>query len=223
MEPLESLLRQQSRESYRQMMVRLLPNLPPQTIVGVPTPELRRLAGQMEGAGAFLESLPHGCFEENQIHCFLLEKSRDFSWVAEQVERFLPYVDNWATCDQLRPKAFAANHAQLLPYIRRWLDSDHPYTVRFAMGMLMCHFLEEDFDPEYPELVARVYSQEYYVQMMAAWYFATALAKQYETVFPYIAQQRLDKWVHNKAIQKAVESRRITQEQKALLRQYRIK
>lgn len=105
--------------------------------------------------------------EENQIHCFLLEKSRDFSWVAEQVERFLPYVDNWATCDQLRPKAFAANHAQLLPYIRRWLDSDHPYTVRFAMEMLMCHFLEEDFDLEYPELVARVYSQEYYVQMMA--------------------------------------------------------
>ena len=223
MEGLEQTLRTLADAPYRKMMVGLIPNLTPETILGVRTPALRQLAGQMENPDAFLQQLPHRYFEENQLHCFLLEKGRDFVQVAEEVEAFLPYVDNWATCDQLRPKAFAAHHAQLLPCIRRWLTSSHPYTVRFAIEMLMCHFLDEDFLPEFLELVAKVCSRDYYVQMMVAWYFATALAKQYEESFGYISQYRLEKWIHNKTIQKAVESRRLTPEQKEQLRTYRIK
>lgn len=208
---------------FREMQVRLIPNIDPASIIGVRTPELRRLARELEDGEAFFRALPHTYFEENQIHAFLLERGKNFDDTVARVEAFLPYVDNWATCDQLRPKIFAKYHGELLPYICRWISSDSPYTIRFAVGMLMCHFLDEDFDPAYLELAANVRHGDYYVRMMIAWYFATALAKQYDAVLPYITEYRLEKWVHNKTIQKAVESFRITPEQKSELRQFRLK
>ena len=141
----------------------------------------------------------------------------------DSVEAFLPYVDNWATCDQLSPKVFRRHKARLLQKIKVWLKSDRTYTVRFAVGMLMQHFLDADFDPAYPELVANIRSDEYYINMMTAWYFATALAKQWDAVLPYLQERRLEPWTHNKAIQKAVESRRITAEQKEYLRSLKVK
>lgn len=219
---LETLFSLQDRK-YQQMQQRLIPNIDPDTIIGVRTPELRRIAKEIEDADSVLENLPHHYFEENQIHSFLLERGKDFERTVFEVEKFLPYVDNWATCDQLSPKVFKKHRQELLPYIDRWIASEHPYTIRFGIGMLMAHFLDDDFQPAYPEMVASVRNEDYYVKMMAAWYFATALAKQYEAVFPYISEYRLEKWTHNKAIQKAVESYRITAEQKETLKKYRIK
>lgn len=208
-------------EGYRAFQQKLIPNIDPETIIGIRTPQLRRLAKETEES--FKKELPHRYFEENQIHSFMLAGGRDFSGTVAEVEDFLPYVDNWATCDQLTPKVFKKHRSELLPYIRRWLKSDHVYTIRLGIKMLMDHFLDEDFAPEYPELVARVAHEDYYVRMMVAWYFATALAKQYEMVLPYVTEHRLEKWVHNKTIQKAVESYRITPEQKEFLKQYRSK
>jgi len=209
--------------SYRQFQIRLIPNIDPEQIIGVRTPDLKRLARELEDGEDFLQQLPHRYFEENQVHSFLLERGKDFARTVSQVEAFLPYVDNWATCDQLHPKVFARHRQELLPYIGRWIHSDEPYTVRFAIGMLMSHFLDADFRPEYPRMVAAVENPDYYVKMMVAWYFATALAKQYEAVLPYLAQQRLEKWTHNKAIQKALESFRIPPEHKEILKKYRRK
>lgn len=208
---------------YRDMQVRIIPNIDPETIIGVRTPDLRRLAKEMEDGEVFKQTLPHRFFEENQVHSFLLERGKDFETTISEVEAFLPHVDNWATCDQLSPKVFKKHRRALLPYIFRWLESDKPYTIRFGIEMLMVHFLDEDFNSAYPELVANVRHEDYYVRMMVAWYFATALAKQYEAVFPYISGYRLEKWTHNKAIQKSVESYRITPEQKEILKQFRIK
>lgn len=209
--------------SYQQMQRRLLPTLDPDTIIGVRTPELRRLAKEMENADAFLLQLPHRYFEENQLHSFVLERGKDFETAIGNVEAFLPFVDNWATCDQLSPRVFRKHRRELLPYIRRWIASDRTYTIRFGIGMLMSHYLDEDFDPAYPEWVAAVQNEDYYVKMMAAWYFATALAKQFDAVFPFLSEYRLDTWTHNKAIQKSVESYRISPEQKEILKQYRVK
>lgn len=208
---------------YRDMQVRIIPNIDPETIIGVRTPDLRRLAREMEDGEAFRKDLPHRYFEENQMHSFLLERGKDFETTVSEVEAFLPYVDNWATCDQLSPKVFKKHRRELLPHIYRWLESDQPYTIRFGIEMLMVHFLDEDFDPVYPELVANIRHEDYYVKMMVAWYFATALAKQYDAVLPYISGYRLEKWTHNKAVQKSVESYRITPEQKECLKQYKIK
>lgn len=210
-------------EAYRQMQVRLIPNIASDTILGVRTPVLRSLAKELEDRERFLQNLPHRWFEENQIHSFLLEREKNFATAIARVEAFLPYVDNWATCDQLRPKCFGRHRQELLPYIRRWIASGEAYTVRFGIGMLMVHYLDDAFDPAYLELAASVHSEEYYVRMMVAWYFATALAKQYDAALPYISGYRLDKWVHNKAIQKAVESYRVSPEQKSVLVQYRRK
>lgn len=210
-------------DKYREMQVRIIPNIDSETIIGVRTPDLRRLAKGMENADAFKQALPHRYFEENQVHSFLLERGKDFATTVSEVEAFLPYVDNWATCDQLSPKVFKKYRRELLPYICRWLESDQPYTIRFGIEMLMVHFLEKDFEPSYLEMVAAVRHEDYYVKMMAAWYFATALAKQYDSAFPFLSGYRLEKWTHNKAIQKSVESNRITSEQKEILKQYRIK
>ncbi|MCI7639636.1 MAG: DNA alkylation repair protein [Clostridiales bacterium] len=210
-------------EAYRQMQIRLLPNIAPDTIIGVRTPVLRGIAKELEDSACFLKALPHGCFEENQIHCFLLEREKDFEFVISEIERFLPYVDNWATCDQLRPRCFRKNREALLPYIRKWIASEEPYTIRFGIGMLMVHFLGDDYDKTLLELPAGVHSEEYYVRMMIAWFFATALAKQYDDALPYITAHRLDKWIHNKTIQKAVESDRVTPEHKRALVNYRLK
>ena len=212
-------------EGYTALQIKLIPTARPDSFIGVRTPALRAFARELykNGEGeAFLRALPHRYFDENQLHAFLLSEEKDFEKCADGVEVFLPYVDNWATCDQLSPKAFKKHREELLLYIKRWLNDSHPYTVRFALGMLMEHYLDEAFDPAYPALVAAVRSEEYYVNMMIAWYFATALAKQYDAVFPYIVEKRLPAWVHNKSIQKALESRRVSPERKETLKQYRI-
>lgn len=212
--------------SYGEFQRKLIPNIPAESILGVRTPALREYAKCLirEGkSSAFLKDLPHSCFEENQLHAFILSEEKNFACAIDGTEQFLPYVDNWATCDQFSPKAFRKHRPELLAYVENWLSSGKTYTVRFAVGMLMEHFLDSDFDLRFPEMVTAVISEEYYVNMMRAWYFATALAKQYEAVLPYIEQNRLDIWTHNKSIQKAVESRRITEAQKAYLRQLRRK
>lgn len=218
-----SVLLDNQDETYRQMQIRLIPNIAPDRIVGVRTPVLRAIARELEDREHFLNCLPHSTFEENQIHCFLLEREKDFEVATRQIERFLPYIDNWATCDQLRPRCYRKNHELLLPHIRRWISSEEPYTIRFGIGMLMVHFLEEDFDTTLLELPASVCSEEYYVRMMIAWFFATALAKQYDDALSYITTHRLDKWIHNKTIQKAVESNRVTPGHKRELVKYRLK
>ena len=211
---------------YRDFQRTLLPTLPPETIIGVRTPQLRTMARELsrqpEGA-EFLDLLPHRYYEENNLHAFLIERIRDYDQVIARLERFLPYVDNWATCDSMAPAVFKRHLPQLRDQCRRWLDSDHAYTVRYGIGMLMRHFLDDAFSPEYLEWVAEVHSSEYYVNMMIAWYFATALAKQYDAALPYLTQYRLERWTHNKAIQKAMESYRITPEQKQFLRGWKVK
>ena len=207
--------------AYRDFQVKLIPGMDAQKEIGVRTPELRKLAKELakrEDIREFLNDLPHQYFDENQLHAFILSGEKDFEKCMEDLERFLPYVDNWATCDQTSPKVFRKHRKELLDAIRRWIESDHPYTVRFAIKMLMEHFLDEDFDPAYPEMVAEVRSEEYYIRMMIAWYFATALAKQFDAAVPYLEQGKLDVWTHNKTIQKAVESYRITDKQKEYLK-----
>ena len=208
---------------YRDFLKKLIPTVDPDKIIGVRTPELRKLAKKLRSESAentevFLTVLPHDFFDENQLHAFLISEEKDYEKCVGLVEKFLPYVDNWATCDQMSPKVFKKNREDLLLHIKQWLKSKDTYTIRFAIGMLMEHFLDEDFDPAYPEMVAKIRSEEYYVNMMKAWYFATALAKQYDAVLPYLEEQRLDVWTHNKAIQKARESYRIKPEQKEYLK-----
>lgn len=212
--------------AYREFQYKLIPTVDPVSVIGVRTPELRALAKRLIKTGeaeGFLRELPHAYFDENQLHAFIISEMKDFTECLAQTERFLPYVDNWATCDQMSPKIFKKHRPELLEPIRKWIGSGHTYTVRFAVGMLMEHYLDGDFDPAYPELAASVRSEEYYVRMMAAWYFATALAKQYDAVIPYFEQRRLEPWTHNKAIQKAVESRRISPERKEYLRGLKVK
>lgn len=221
----DELLRLQD-EKYRDFQAKLMPTVEADTVIGVRTPELRKYAKQLvkrEDISDFLIDLPHQYFDESQLHAFIISEMKDYDRCMEEVNRFLPYVDNWATCDQMSPKVFKKYRKELLNYIRAWIQSDKTYTVRFAIGMLMEHFLEEDFNGEYPEMVAAVRSDEYYVNMMTAWYFATALAKQYEAVVPYIEKQRLDTWTHNKTIQKSIESYRITPEQKEYLKSLKVK
>ena len=206
---------------YREFQVKLIPTVDPEKVIGVRTPQLRKFAKELSrdpNAERFLEDLPHEYFDENQLHAFLISDMKDFDSCILKTERFLPQIDNWATCDQLSPKVFKKHRPELLKYIKRWIRSEHTYIIRFAVGMLMQHFLDEDYSEEYPELVSSVRSEEYYVNMMIAWYFATALAKQYDSVLPFIESGRLDPWTHNKAIQKAAESFRITPEQKTYLR-----
>ena len=213
-------------ENYRDFQAKLIPGMEPETMIGVRTPALRVYAKELTKRAdvtEFLDTLPHLYFDENQLHAFILSGMKDFEQCVRAVDRFLPSVDNWATCDQLSPKVFGKHHAALLPWIETWLASGETYTVRFGIGMLMQHFLDADFDPAYLEWVAELQSEEYYINMMRAWYFATALAKQHDAVLPYLEAQRLDTWTHNKTIQKAVESYRITDEQKAYLKTLKVK
>ena len=212
--------------SYRDFQVKLIPTVETESMIGVRTPALRKLAreyGRRDEIGVFLQDLPHKYFDENQLHAFIVSGIKDFETCIMNVEKFLPYVDNWATCDQMSPTVFKKKRQELLPYIREWMKSDRTYTVRFGIGMLMQHYLDEDFDPSYPEMVSGIKSEEYYISMMVAWYFATALAKQYDTILPFIEEKRLDSQTHNRAIQKAVESYRITPEQKAYLKTLKIR
>ena len=213
-------------KGYAAMQAKIIPTIGADRIIGVRTPALRTFAKKLfkdEDVGTFLENLPHYYFDENQLHAFVISLEKDFDKCVEKVETFLPFVDNWATCDQLSPKVFKKDAEKLLPYIDEWIESEKTYTVRFAIGLLMQHFLDEKFDIRYSDMVASVRSDEYYINMMIAWYFATALAKQYDAIIPYLEQKRLDNWTHNKAIQKSVESYRITSEQKAYLKTLKVR
>lgn len=206
---------------YRLFQSRLMPTVDPARVIGVRTPDLRKLSRELAGteqAAAFVRQLPHDYYEENNLHGLLIASLRDYGETVAALESFLPHVDNWATCDLLHPRAFDKRPEALPDQLFRWLQSDGTYTVRFAMGMLMSLYLDEAFRPRYADWVAGVKSEEYYVNMMAAWYFATALAKRWDDVFPYLTDHRLPVWTHNKAIQKAIESRRISPEQKQILR-----
>ena len=211
-------------QAYADFQSKLLPTVQREAVIGVRTPDLRKMAKQIcktPVAQEFLHSLPHRYFDENQLHAFILSEEKDFNTCIAELEQFLPYVDNWATCDQLSPKRFKKHTQELLPHIRKWMRSTYTYTKRFGIGSLMRYFLDEAFRPEYLEWVASIKSDEYYIRMMQAWFFATALAKQWDATLPYIEQHRLEKDTHNKTIQKAVESFRITLEQKELLKTYR--
>ena len=224
-EKILSDLKGMSDGKYRLFQHKLMPTVDAETILGVRTPLLRKYAKTLteEERDAFLSVLPHGYYDENNLHGFLIEGLKDFDRCVYEIDRFLPYVDNWATCDLMSPKIFKKHKKELLPHIKRWLGSDRVYTVRFAVEMLMSHFLDEDFDICYPEWVAKIDSDEYYVKMMVAWYFATALTKQYSAVISFIEGKRLPVWTHNKTIQKAVESYRITDEQKEYLKGLKVK
>ena len=211
---------------YREMQIKITPGRKEEDFIGVRTPELRSYAkqlGKREDVEEFLTALPHTYFEEDQLHAFIISEMKDYERCMEHLNAFLPYVDNWATCDQMSPKIFRKHRKELLVQIRKWMKSKETYTIRFAVGMLMEHFLDEDFDLKYPEMVAGIRSEEYYVNMMIAWYFATALAKQYDAVLPFLTEKRLEIWTHNKTIQKAVESYRITDEQKTYLKTLKIR
>lgn len=211
---------------YKEFHARLIPNVNPDTIIGVRTPMLRDFSRKIkkdENIEDFLAVLPHQYYEENNLHAFLVEQIKDYDECVAALNRFLPYVDNWATCDMMRPKCLKKHTGQLLKEIQKWLSDPHTYTVRFGIGMLMTFYLDGEFDAEFLDMVAEVKSDEYYINMMIAWYFATALAKQYESAVSYIEKNRLPVWVHNKTIQKAIESYRITDEQKAYLRGLKLK
>lgn len=221
MTDLQTVLFSMSDEKYRDFQSKLMPTVPKEKIIGVRTPALRKFAKEFSKtseAKSFLEKLPHEYYEENNLHAFLLELLNDYDECAAKVTGFLPFVDNWATCDSMSPKVFGKNKQKLSEQIKIWISSKDTYEVRFGIKMLMEHFLDRDFRREYPEVVAEIKSEEYYIRMMQAWYFATALAKQYEAVVPFIEEKRLEQWTHNKAIQKAVESFRISEEQKKYLR-----
>ncbi len=211
---------------YRDFQGKLIPSQEGVSMIGVRTPELRRMAKMFAGReniSEFLDDLPHQYFDENQLHAFIISGIKDYEKCIGEVVRFLPYVDNWATCDQMSPKVFGKHRQEVAELAGVWIRSEHTYTVRFGIKMLMEHFLNEDFDLMYPEMVAQVRSEEYYIRMMVAWYFATALAKQYDAALPFIENRRLDSWTHNKTIQKAVESYRVTPEHKEYLKSLKIK
>lgn len=210
---------------YRDFQVKLIPGKTADDMIGVRTPDLRKYAKQLakrQDVNDFLNTLPHQYFDEDQLHAFILCEMKDYDQCIEKVSAFLPYVDNWATCDQMSPKIFKKHKDELLIKIEEWISLKETYTVRFGIGMLMEHFLDEDFDIRYPEKISKIRSEEYYVNMMIAWYFATALAKQYDTILPFIENKKLSAWTHNKAIQKSVESYRITDEQKKYLRTLKV-
>ena len=210
---------------YREFTAKLIPTVLPERIIGVRTPDLRSYAAELsktEDAAIFMAALPHRYQEENSLHGFLIERIADYDACVAALDAFLPYVDNWATCDSIRPRCFKRNLSRLIGEIHRWMASEQTYTVRFGIEMLMCFYLDGAFDPVYLDWVAALRSEEYYVNMMIAWFFATALAKQWDAALPVIEARRLDPWVHNKAIQKAIESYRIPADRKNLLRARKI-
>lgn len=209
---------------YRDFHSNLMPGIDKNTIIGIRTPQLRKFAKQLaqtEEAEQFLRQLPHQYYEENNLHMMLVAQIKDYERCLAEAERFLPYIDNWATCDLPVPKCFEKHKKELITVIRKWISSEKTYVVRYGIGLLLRLYLDADFDPAYLELVTAVRSEEYYVNMMIAWYLATALAKQWEATIPYLEERRLPEWVHRKTIQKAVESYRITKEQKEYLRSLR--
>lgn len=220
----EMLFELQDKE-YAVFQQKLTPTLPLEKFIGVRVPEVRKLAKKLTGtqtAEEFINNLPHEYYDENMLHGLLISQIKDYEECIRRFDEFLPYVDNWAVCDIPSPKIFAKNKEKLIVKIREWISSDRVYTCRFGMGMLMSFFLDGDFKKEYLEIPASVHSEEYYVNMMSAWFYATALAKQWDATIPYITEYKLDAWVHNKTIQKARESYRITSEQKEYLKGFKV-
>lgn len=213
-------------QTYKSFHSKLMPTVDGDLVIGVRTPDLRGFAkvfSKTDIAEGFLRILPHKYYEENNLHAFMICEIEDYNTLIERLNAFLPYVDNWATCDMMRPKLFKKHADKLILEIEKWMQSSEPYTVRFGIEMLMIYYLGDNFSTEYPEKVSKVKSDEYYVKMMVAWYFATALAYHYDAILPYIKSRKLDLWTHNKAIQKAIESHRITKEQKEYLKTLKIK
>ena len=211
---------------YKNFHSKLMPTVDSELVIGVRTPELRRFAKEFsktDMAEDFLSALPHRYYEENNLHAFMISLMKDYDEAVRRLNVFIPYVDNWATCDMMRPVSFGKHRKELLTEIDEWLKSDEPYTVRFGIEMLMVHYLEDDFDISFPQRVVAIRSDEYYVKMMVAWYFATALAYRYDEILPFIENGLSDPWTHNKAIQKAVESYRITSDQKEYLKELKVK
>ena len=211
-------------ENYKKFNSSLLLTVSAETVIGVRTPALRKLAKELikrKDLSEFMNDLPHKYFEENQLHAFVISSMKEFDDMVRELEAFLPYVDNWATCDQMNPKIFSKHLPELLDLIKVWITSEKTYIVRFGLNMLMTYFLDDKFKPEYLALAVSVESEEYYINMMQAWFFATALAKQYDSALPYITEKKLAPWVHNKTIQKARESFRISKEQKEFIKQYK--
>ena len=211
-------------KKYKEFHRRLMPNIDPERVIGVRIPELRRLARELIRSGEaeeFIKTLPHFYYEENNLHAFIIEQIKDYDLLVFELDRFLPFVDNWATCDSLRPKAFGGHSDRLIDDAFRWMGSSHEYTVRFGIEIMMLYFLDGSFKKEYPERIAGLECDKYYINMMIAWYFATALAKQWDAVIPFIENNMLSAWVNNKTIQKATESFRITPEQKKYLRTFK--
>ena len=219
MDNIEKELFKLQDKKYQELQYRTIPGV--DNIIGVRTPELRKIAKKMvkeNNYKSFLEELPHKYFDENQIHAFIISELKDYDECITYLHKFLPYVDNWATCDTLIPKVFKKNTDKLLKEIKVWIKSNKTYTIRYGVGTLMRYYLDDEFKKEYLELVSKIRSNEYYVNMMIAWYFATALAKQYDETIKYIENNKLDIWTHNKTIQKAIESYRVTDKQKEYLR-----
>ncbi len=211
-------------DEYKEFQAKLVPNIDPSTIIGVRTPQMRAIAKEVfanKDRDEFLNDLPHKYYEENLVHFFAISMIKGFDETVQRVEEFLPFVDCWPVSDQATPKSFKKNHEKLLPYVKKWIASDEVYTARFGIRMLMNEYLGDDFKEEYLELVASKRGDDYYLKMMVAWYFATALAKRYDESVKYIEEHRLDDWVHKKAIQKAVESFRVSDEHKEYLKRFR--
>ena len=226
MEKVLSLLFSKQDKQYRAFQAPLIPNIDKNLVIGVRTSELKKIAkeiGDTSLGKSFIETLSHSYFEENQLHAFIVSNIKDYQYCLNEVNRFLPYINNWATCDQLCPKVFSKHKEELINEIKEWLKSNHLYTKRFAIKMLMSFYLDDSFNKEHLKLVSNVKSDEYYLNMMIAWYFATALAKQYDSAIKYLEKNKLSPWVHNKTIQKAVESYRINDEQKSYLRSLKLK
>ena len=216
-----NILMKTKDDKYKSFQAKLVPNISVDTILGIRTPEMKNIAKELFNSNdyeSFLNDLPHKYYEENLIHFFVISMIKDFDECIKKVEEFLPYVNCWPVSDQGSPKCFKRNHDKLLPYIKKWIKSKHVYTARFGIRMLMNEYLGDDFKEEYLDMVASVKGEDYYLKMMVAWYFATALAKRYDETVVYFENHKLDKWVHNKAIQKALESYRVTEEHKNYLK-----
>lgn len=222
---IQARLLSQQDEAYRDFHCKLIPTVPKERVIGVRTPLLRTMAKELKGtkeAEAFLRALPHAYYDENNLHALLIGGIKDFSQACQAVDAFLPHIDNWATCDMLIPKAFRACPPELMDHIVGWIASPETYTVRFGLGTLMRFYLDEQYQPHVLELAASVRSEEYYINMMVAWFFATALSKQYDDALPYIKRRELAPWTHNKAIQKAMESFRVTADHKQILKALKV-
>ena len=223
---LQKKLFQMQDKAYKEFTQKLMPTVPHEKVIGIRTPHLRSFAKEFfktQNFQKFLNKLPHKYFEEDNLHTFVIEQIKDYETAIQETEKFLPFIDNWATCDMFLPKVFKKHKEELLPKIYEWMKSKNTYTVRYAIGILMKLYLDEDYNSEYLKLVASVKSDEYYINMMKAWYFSTALSKQYSDAVLYLQNNVLDKWTHNKTIQKAIESNRISPKTKECLKSLRKK